>query len=136
MVPGPLCGCAGQLDPSLTIESVEKHNTRFTHAVRFRYKDNNSTQRFLKSTQTADLMSGDAGLHDAVTVVFHATVPNDLESLFQRGSDWEEGVELILGLQLKDKEHDDAVEFLDLTRELALSSAYGAVQVRHCNVCY
>ena len=68
-------------------------------------------------------------------------MPNDLESIFRRGSDWESGVELVLALAHRQQQEqqqgegtaseggDDSGEaFLALTQQLALSSAFGAVQ--------
>ena len=66
-------------------------------------------------------------------------MPNDLESIFRRGSDWETGVELVLALaHRQQQQHEleqqgegtagEGEEFLALTQQLALSSAFGAVQ--------
>lgn len=59
-------------------------------------------------------------------------MPNELESIFRRGSEWDVGVECILGLSLNTSTDtntsDDANEFLALTQQLSTSSAFGAVQ--------
>jgi hypothetical protein len=70
------------------------------------------------------------------TINYDAAVPNELESIFRRGREWDIGVECILGLSINDDDTTDddttddadADEFLVLTQQLATSSAFGAVQ--------
>lgn len=64
-----------------------------------------------------------------ITLTFQTSVPNELEAIFRRGSEWDEGEELIVALQRHSSASiDDVEEFLDLTQQLATSSVYGAVQ--------
>jgi len=63
------------------------------------------------------------------TASFQTAVPSELEALFRRGSEWEQGVELIAGLSRQPgSTAEDAREFLELTQQLATSAAFGAVQ--------
>jgi hypothetical protein len=63
------------------------------------------------------------------TYSFSSLIPNELEAIFRRGSEWEEGYEMITALNLQPGSNEpDALEFLDLTQQLATSSAFGAVQ--------
>lgn len=63
------------------------------------------------------------------TLSFSSLIPNELEAIFRRGSEWDEGYEMIVALKVQPgSKEDDAIEFLDLTQQLATSSAYGAVQ--------
>lgn len=66
---------------------------------------------------------------ELVTVNFQGAVPSELEAVFRRGEEWEEGLELAAGLALAPGGNEaDAAEFLSLAAQLATSSAYGAVQ--------
>lgn len=128
MIRGPLCGCAGYLDRC--IWQQDDAETGFSHAVRFRFKDEPSLDGFWNNQRLENYFSESSVISNAVTLSFHAKVPNELEELFQRGSEWDEGVELMLGVQLKEGHaREDAVEYLELTRQLATSAVYGAVQV-------
>ena len=61
--------------------------------------------------------------------MFQTSVPNELEAIFRRGSGWDDGVELVLALAVQPgASSEDVREFLDLTQQLATSSAFGAVQ--------
>lgn len=64
------------------------------------------------------------------TINYDAAVPNELESIFRRGKEWDIGVECILALSTNNNNNDDddADEFLVLTQQLGTSSAFGAVQ--------
>jgi len=63
------------------------------------------------------------------TVCFQNAVPNELETIFRRGQEWEAGLELILALARQPGSSEaDADEFLHLTQQLAVSSAFGAVE--------
>ena len=63
------------------------------------------------------------------TFSFSSLIPNELEAIFRRGSEWDEGFEMISALKLQPgSKEEDAMEFLDLTQQLATSSVYGAVQ--------
>jgi hypothetical protein len=63
------------------------------------------------------------------TVSFSSLIPSELEAIFRRGSEWDEGYEMAVALKLQPgSNEEDAVEFLDLTQQLATSSAFGAVQ--------
>lgn len=64
-----------------------------------------------------------------VTLQFSVFVPNELEAIFQRGGEWAAGYEFMAGLaEVGGNSTEDVLEFLNLTQQLASSSAFGAVQ--------
>ena len=68
-------------------------------------------------------------VEDVSTICFQTSVPNELEAIFRRGGEWDEGFEFVGALSLQPGSNEsDALEFLDLTQQLATSSAFGAVQ--------
>lgn len=103
----------------------------FTHAVLFRYGQEKLLQTFLDNPRIAAILETTAGTaaEGVATLCFTTAVPNELEAIFRRGSEWDEGFELVAALDLQPgSDEADASEFLDLTQQLATSSAFGAVQ--------
>lgn len=49
----------------------------------------------------AALLRGSSSLAGISTVNFQGCVPNELEAIFRRGSEWEAGVELVVALALQ-----------------------------------
>lgn len=127
LVPGPIVGCAG---PLIAFESSSE--ATYSHAVFFRFGRECTRSTFQQHPIVIDIIGNKAGpLCDSMmTFNFEGAVPNELESIFRRGTDWEVGVECILGLVGRDDDQteEEIIEFLSLTQQLASSSAFGAVQ--------
>jgi hypothetical protein len=63
------------------------------------------------------------------TLCFEGAVPSELEAIFRRGGEWDAGRELVVALRAAPgAAPGDGAEFLQLTQQLATSSAFGAVQ--------
>lgn len=127
---GPICACAGPLSP-LPGATGAALAPPFTHAVLFRYGQEPLMRAFLANERVREMLErGAAGAAAAAaTLCFTSGVPNELEAIFRRGSEWDEGVEAVLALSLNaGVPAEDAAEFLSLTQQLASSSAFGAVQ--------
>ncbi|KAI8114587.1 hypothetical protein M9434_002708 [Picochlorum sp. BPE23] len=139
MVRGPVCGSAGPvitgLVPSGTQSPKATSLEQFNNCILFRYASEKSMQDFLNHLKTKymlDDVAKEKTSAGVATVTFMTSIPNELESIFRRGAEWEEGYELILGLDRSaDGSTDDVEEFLRLTEGLASSSAFGAVQAAH-----
>jgi hypothetical protein len=104
----------------------------FNNCILFRYASQSAMDQFMSHGKTKymlDEISREKTTHGVVSLTFSAKVPNELEAIFRRGDEWEQGYELFMGLDAK--QQDDADEFLDLLCQLALSSAHGAVQAAH-----
>jgi hypothetical protein len=130
LVSGPLCGVAGPLAGVSLASDEFKGQPNFTHAIRFRFGNLQNVDRFLCSDKTRDMVRTlSVAAAASSTITYTASIPNELESIFQRGAEWDEGFELLVGLQKQTNGSDDDVaEFLELTCQLASSSAFGAVQ--------
>ncbi len=103
----------------------------FTHAVLFRYGQDSIMRAFLGNERIQEMLERGAAsaATDVSTLCFTSAVPNELEAIFRRGSEWDEGVEAVIALKLQPGcPAEDAAEFLSLTQQLAGSSAFGAVQ--------
>ncbi|WPT11243.1 hypothetical protein PSENEW3n2_00000682 [Picochlorum sp. SENEW3] len=139
MVRGPVCGSAGPVITGLVPSGTQSHKAtsleQFNNCILFRYASEKSMQDFLNHLKTKymlDDVAKEKTSAGVATVTFMTSIPNELESIFRRGAEWEEGYELILGLDRSaDGSTDDVEEFLRLTEGLASSSAFGAVQAAH-----
>lgn len=141
MVRGPVCGSAGPVITGLVPSGSESHKAtsleQFNNCILFRYASEKAMQDFLNHLKTKymlDDVAKEKTSAGVATVTFKTSIPNELESIFRRGAEWEEGYELILGLDQSadgSTDKDDVEEFLRLTEGLASSSAYGAVQAAH-----
>jgi hypothetical protein len=138
MVRGPVCGSAGSIEqvivPSnLSDDAGDRADmTAFNNCVLFRYSNKAAMEQFMSNMKTKlmlDEMSTDSSksTQGIASLFFSVDVPNELEAIFRRGDEWEEGFELFLGLEMKGPEGDCA-EFMTLVGQLATSSAYGALQ--------
>lgn len=134
MVRGPVCGSAGSIETSLAAQDGrERLLAAFNHALLFRYSDRGTLDGFLSHAKTKlmlDEMSSDESksTHGIASVTFSVDVPNELESIFRRGDEWENGVELFMGLDADGAAEEDVLEFFSLINQLAMSSAFGALQ--------
>ena len=140
MVRGPVCGSAGPVITGLVSAGTGSHQAtsleQFNNCILFRYASEKTMQDFLSHLKTKymlDEVAKEKTSVGVVTVTFKTHVPNELESIFRRGAEWEEGYELILGLDRSTdgSTDEDIEEFLQLTEGLASSSAFGAVQAAH-----
>ena len=136
MVRGPICGSAGPILSTLLPESVAelKSNTipLVSHCLHFRYGSEQNLQSFISHMKTKLMLKEkseeltDIGI---VTCTYSCQIPNELEAIFRRGSEWDEGFEVFLGVsRSQGTREEDVHEFLELYRQLACSSAFGAVQ--------
>ncbi|KAI3423404.1 hypothetical protein D9Q98_010621 [Chlorella vulgaris] len=126
---GPICASAGPLPAALA--RMPPPAAACSHAVLFRYGTEAALQRFQAQPRVRLMLSGaDAPQGTAITTLnFLGAVPNELEAVFRRGGQWEAGLELVLALAVQEgSEAGDASEFLSLSRQLAVSPAFGAVQ--------
>ena len=131
VVAGPICGSAGPLSSPPTSTST---SMPYTHGVLFRFGQESPMNAFFAHPRTRDMLASilSAGATSATTITFSSSVPSELEAIFRRGNEWDEGAELIAGLDLQPGSNDDdATEFLSLTQQLATSSAFGAVQASY-----
>lgn len=137
MVRGPVCGSAGSIEtsllPSPAAQDRERLLAAFNNAVLFRYANRETLEGFLSHAKTKlmlDEMSSDAqkSTHGIASLIFSVEVPNELEAIFRRGDEWENGVELFMGLGAETTADEDVLEFFSLVNQLATSSAYGALQ--------
>ncbi|PSC74061.1 sonic hedgehog A [Micractinium conductrix] len=132
---GPICGSAGPLAgfrrAGAAAEYAGDAGDAPTHAVLFRYSNEVALLRF-ESQPRVQLMLGGTGAPQGTAITtlnFQGRVPSELEAIFRRGPEWGEGVELVLAMALQGgATQDEAGEFLQLTQQLAVSSAFGAVQ--------
>lgn len=134
VVPGPICGCAGKIIPvpSSGGSTTPSIDPPASHAVFFRYGQPEVRKRFLEHLKTKEAIKNCSNLSekDVLTYKFDGSVPNELEAIFRKGPYWDVGHELIIALKSQDgSSPEDGEEFLNLTQQLATSSAYGAVQV-------
>ena len=128
MVAGPVCSSAGPLIP---LASFPAAAPPFSHAVLFRYGQDRVMQSFLGHGCTVEILEKavETTAVTLSTLTFSTSVPSELESIFRRGSEWDEGYEFIARVGVQEgASAEDAREFLDLTQQLAMSSAFGAVQ--------
>ncbi|KAL4542941.1 hypothetical protein Ndes2526B_g03625 [Nannochloris sp. 'desiccata'] len=126
---GPICGSAGPFTPLATAPTSIA--PAFTHAVLFRYGEQRLLESFMSNPRIKDMLDTSAPktARTVVTLSFSSIIPNELEAIFRRGSEWDEGYEMVVALKLHPgSSEEDAMEFLNLTQQLATSSAYGAVQ--------
>lgn len=134
MVRGPICGSAGPVLMTIVPEDTEQGVVKeCTNCILFRYASQSVMDQFMSHGKTKymlDEISREKTTHGVVSLTFSVKVPNELEAIFRRGDEWEQGYELIVGLH-SGQNPDDAEEFLDLVCQLALSSAHGAVQAAH-----
>jgi hypothetical protein len=140
MVRGPVCGSAGSIEQGFlpatggTAANKEKLLGAFNNAVLFRYANADALHGFMSHPKTKlmldELSSSErASTNGIVSMTFSVDVPNELEAIFRRGDEWEEGVELFVGLHRRASgTQEDAAEFMALINQLATSSAYGALQ--------
>jgi len=141
MVRGPVCGSAGSIEtsllPSPAAQDRERLLAAFNNAVLFRYANRETLEGFLSHAKTKlmlDEMSSDEGksTHGIASLAFSVEVPNELEAIFRRGDEWENGVELFMGLDDRTADggsaEEDVLEFFTLVNQLATSSAFGALQ--------
>jgi hypothetical protein len=131
MVRGPVCGSAGPIVTAIT-QSNQDRMKQFNHCMYFRYASESAMEQFmghLKTKYLLDEVSRTKTTSGVVSIQYSTAVPNDLESIFRRGAQWEEGYEVLLGLvDAEGSNPEDIDEFLRLTSDLAQSSAYGALQ--------
>ena len=137
MVRGPVCGSAGSIETSLLPTSANDSQASilaaFNNAVLFRYANMDTLDGFLSHAKTKlmlDEMSSDdsKSTHGIASITFSVEVPNELEAIFRRGDEWEDGVELFMGLGCRSGADEDVMEFMTLINQLATSSAHGALQ--------
>lgn len=138
MVRGPICGSAGPvlmaMLPHTTEDADQAIVQRYNNCILFRYASESAMSEFMSHGKTKymlDEISRDKTTHGVVSLTWTVRVPNELEAIFRRGQEWEQGYELCIGLDTSSSEGDDAEEFLELLCHLAVSSAYGAVQATH-----
>lgn len=136
MVRGPICASAGPVVTSI-VPNIDGGSgipmEKMNHCIQFRYSNRETMEKFLDDFRAKNMIRDisekmtDVGF---VTCTFSTRVRNELESIFRRGTEWEEGFELFLGMNKSQDcvEDSDVDEFLTLTQELASSSAFGAVQ--------
>lgn len=133
MVRGPVCGSAGSVLMALVPESEDNDMLKeFNNCILFRYASQSAMDQFMghgKTKYMLDEVSRENTTRGVISLMFTVKVPNELEAIFRRGDEWEQGFELFMGLHAQ--QEDDSDEFLDLLCQLALSSAYGAVQAAH-----
>jgi len=133
MVRGPVCGSAGSVLMAMVPKRKEDGIVKeFNNCILFRYASESAMDQFMahgKTKYMLDEVSREKTTHGVVSLTFSVKVPNELEAIFRRGDEWEQGYELFMGLHAQ--QQDDADEFLDLLCQLALSSAHGAVQAAH-----
>lgn len=135
MVRGPICGSAGPVLIAIVPggKGEEDAVKGYNNCILFRYASDTAMDQFMSHGKTKymlDEISREKTTRGVVSLTFSAKIPNELEAIFRRGDEWEQGYELFLGLQDAER-HPDADEFLDLLCQLALSSAHGAVQASH-----
>jgi len=136
MVRGPICASAGPVVTSI-VPNIDGGSgipmEKMNHCIQFRYSNRETMEKFLDDFKAKNMMRDisekmtDVGF---VTCTFSTKVRNELESIFRRGAEWDEGFELFLGMKKAENcvKDSDVDEFLSLTQELASSSAFGAVQ--------
>ncbi|KAL4427166.1 hypothetical protein ABPG77_001170 [Micractinium sp. CCAP 211/92] len=134
---GPICGSAGPLTGYRAGAGAGQAGGAAaaappaSHAVLFRYANEAALTRFEAQPRVQLMLSGTgapAGT-GVTTINFRGSVPNELEAIFRRGPEWAAGAELAVALALQGGSSEgDASEFLVLTQQLAVSSAFGAVQ--------
>lgn len=136
MVRGPICASAGPVVTSI-VPNIDGGSgipmEKMNHCIQFRYSNRETMEKFLDDFRAKNMIRDisekmtDVGF---VTCTFSTKVMNELESIFRRGAEWDEGFELFLGMKKAQDcvENSDVEEFLTLTQELASSSAFGAVQ--------
>lgn len=133
MVRGPVCGSAGSVLMAMVPKRKEDGIVKeFNNCILFRYASESAMDQFMahgKTKYMLDEVSREKTTRGVVSLTFSVKVPNELEAIFRRGDEWEQGYELFMGLHAQ--QQDDADEFLDLLCQLALSSAHGAVQAAH-----
>ncbi|KAL4459186.1 hypothetical protein ABPG75_014051 [Micractinium tetrahymenae] len=138
---GPICGSAGRLvrfhstgsadQAGAGAEAGAEAQPAVSHAVLFRYANETALTRFEAQPRVQLMLSGTGAPAGTgiTTINFRGSVPNELEAIFRRGPEWAAGAELVVALALQGGSGEgDASEFLALTQQLAVSSAFGAVQ--------
>jgi hypothetical protein len=114
------------------------------HAVHFRFNKEAAFHNFMNHPLTIKAFKSAA--HEKAieleTLCCRVSVANELETLFRRGGEWEEGLELLVALGEEPRGGSssdlsvraDVEEFLLLMERLATSSAFGAIQAAHGDI--